>query len=269
MIGLLLLSRRLFFFLGSVTAGMRQVRLSRPTRRSSLVRVEPHGIGNNVPNAPVAPWPWGPQLAHTNLSAHSQYLGPRAQTASPVHPVLVPNWGLAVRHLEGGCWPDAKSPQRRRGADPSCHHGSWTALSQHGPRLSFMWLGRRLSCQPCWPKEIRVDIGRFITSPPSSSCLDRYSISPRAAFEATSGASFFILSSSWFQTLDPRPSQHQVTLASAFQGSSPSFVPSRPFPFHPSTPQYTQPVLVGPSRSRHSEAVTNAPIRSYTSLAPS
>lgn len=67
----------------------------------------------------------------------------RVSLASPVEPVvlccpvlaangvLLPlaSLGLALPHLEGGCWPDASL---RRGSDRS-----WTTLSQHGPQ-SFL-----------------------------------------------------------------------------------------------------------------------------------
>lgn len=232
-----------------------------------LVRVEPHGIGNRLnsqsslamrPSWPILICPHTPtRRLHTQAGKHAHTL--RRTRAKPGEPspnplrcpvlaaygVLRPlaSLGLALPHLEGGCWPDASL---RRGSDRS-----WTALSQQCPQ-SFLPVA--------WPTSVLPKRSEWIWQIYYLSHLYQLSRgalpSPRAACEATSGALFFVVSSWWSQPWIHDPASTSRLLSSP--------VSSRPVPSTPAQPSSHWSVHL-----TSLESVTAVSIHSHTSLAPS
>lgn len=111
------------------------------------------------------------------------------------------------------------------------------------PRVSFLSLGRRLSCQPASPRDPSGYCQIYYSSPLWSiyqlSVLEVHYF-PRAACEATSGASFFSLFLSWwwFQPWIHDPA-HPFASPQPSSPVSSRPVPSLPTLVHPSPCPYS------------------------------
>lgn len=136
--------------------------------------------------------------------------------------LLLASLGLALPHLEGGCWADASL---RRGSDRS-----WTALSQLGPQsfLPVAWPTSVLPKRSEWIWQIYYLSHLYLLPSRLSTPVKR----PVAPFLCL----FVVVSN-----LDPRSSDH---LASPCLRLLASPVSSRPVP--------SSPVRTGRSISRHS-----------------